>query len=82
MVAHVELVEAQLVGQDVLHVVIHHAGCLQTALFVVVGNTGGTGDARTHGEDLAPRRLRPGRRDLRVFRPRTHQAHLADQHVP
>ncbi len=79
---HVELVQAQLVGQDVLHVVVHHTVGAEAFFLIPIQDAGGAGHARAHGQDLALQRLRPGLGDLGHLGARTDEAHLADQHVP
>ena len=82
VVAHIQLVQPQLAGQNLAQVGVHQPGALQHAFFITVKHRGRAGHPGAQRKDLARRLRRPVFGNLRVFRARPHQAHLAHQHIP
>jgi len=82
LVADVELVETELIGQDGAEVVIHKAGALEQVFLIAVGDGGGAGDAGADGEDLVTEICGPGFGEGGVFWAGSDEAHIAFEDVP
>lgn len=82
LVADVELVETELIGQDGAEVVIHKAGALEQVFLIAIGDGGGAGDAGADGEDLVAEVCGPGFGEGGVFGAGSDEAHLAFEDIP
>ncbi len=82
-VADVELVEAQLGGQDGLEVLLVGVGVIaEDFFFVAVEDGGGGGDAGADGEDEVADGRIPLRCDGGIFGAGTDEGHIANEDVP
>ena len=80
--AHIELVEARLAGQDRVQVRGHRLARSEHVLLVAVEDGGGAGDSGAHGQNFPADFRRHGLRQFRVFGPRAHETHVPLQHIP